>query len=86
MRSTKEPKMITAAQIKPKMPVLCSKDGQLGLVDHMEGKDTIKLAKDSKGQHHYIPMAWVKTVDGKVHLDRPGEQAMKEWSNEPPHA
>lgn len=78
--------MINASQIKPQMPVVCSKDGQLGIVDHVEGKETIKLAKDSKGQHHYIPMSWVKTVDGKIHLDRPGEQAMKEWSSEPPAA
>ncbi len=46
--------MIQASQIKPQMPVVCSKDGQFAIVDHMQGKDTIKLAKDSKGQHHYI--------------------------------
>ena len=72
--------MIEAMQIKPEMPVVCSADGILGLVDHMEGKDTIKLKKDDKGQHHFIPLAWVKSIDGKVHLDRPGEQVMKEWS------
>jgi hypothetical protein len=50
----------------------------------MEGTDTIKLAKDDKGQHHYIPMKWVTSVDDKVHVDRPGTQAMKEWSTEAP--
>ena len=45
--------------------------------------DSIKLAKDDKGQHHYIPMKWVTSVDDKVHIDRPGGQAMKEWSDAP---
>lgn len=72
--------MIEATQIKPEMPVVCSNDAQFAVVDHMEGKDTIKLKKDDKGQHHFIPLSWVKTVDGKVHVDRPGAQAMKEWS------
>lgn len=76
--------MIQANQIKPEMPVVCSKDGALGVVDHMEGADTIKLKKDSKGQHHFIPLSWVKTLDAKVHIDRPGEQAMKEWSQNAP--
>ncbi len=76
--------MIQANQIKPEMPVVCSKDGALGVVDHMEGADTIKLKKDSKGQHHFIPLSWVKTLDAKVHIDRPGEQAMKEWSDNAP--
>jgi len=72
--------MITTSQIKAQMPVLCSNNGQFAVVDHMEGKDTIKLAKDDKGQHHYIPLNWVTSVDDKVHLDRPGDQAMREWT------
>ena len=78
--------MIEARQIKPDMSIVCSNDGQLGFVDHMEGKDTIKLKKDSKGQHHFIPLSWVKTVDSQIHCDRPGAQAMKEWSMEAPLA
>lgn len=71
-------------QIKPNTLVVCSENGQLAVVDHMEGADTIKLNKDSKGQHHYIPLSWVKAVDDKVHLDRPGDQAMREWSTTAP--
>lgn len=70
--------------IKPHMPVVCSNDGQFAVVDHLEGKDFIKLAKDKDGKHHYIPLTWVSSVDDKVHVDRPGEQAMREWSTEPP--
>ena len=66
--------------IKPHMPVVCSNNGQFAVVDHLEGKDFIKLAKDASGQHHYIPLTWVTSVDDKVHVDRPGDQAMKDWS------
>ena len=73
--------MINSSQIKPDAPVVCSKNGQFAMVDHMEGKDTIKLKKDAKGQHHFIPLSWVTKVDDKVHIDRTGDEAMKQWSN-----
>lgn len=78
--------MITATQIKPNTPVVCSDDGQFGIVDHLEGTDTIKLMKDGKGVHHFIPLKWVTKVDDKVHVDRPGAQAMKDWSTSGPNA
>lgn len=73
--------MINANQIKPHAPVVCSENGQFGVVDHVEGTDMIKLTKDANGKHHYIPMKWVTSVDDKVHIDRPGGQAMREWSD-----
>ena len=76
--------MIQANEVKPDMPVVCSKDGQFAIVDHMVGTDTIQLKKDPKGQHHFIPLSWVKSVDGKVHVDRSGDQAMKDWSTSAP--
>ncbi len=78
--------MMNKDQIKPHMPVVCSNNGQFAVVDHLQGADTIKLAKDDKGQHHYIPLSWVTSVDDKVHVDRPGQQAMREWSVSPPTA
>jgi hypothetical protein len=75
--------MITASQIQNNAPVVCSKDKQLGVVDHMEGA-FIKLKKDEAGVHHYVPLSWVTLVDSKVHLDRPGTQAMDQWSKTPP--
>lgn len=74
--------MVKSDQIKPDMPVLCSKNGQIAVVDHMDN-GAIKLKKDQSGQHHYIPLTWVKSVDQQVHLDRPGDQAMREWSTAP---
>lgn len=72
--------------IKPEMPVVCSLDGQFATVDHMEGANCIKLNKDESGQHHYIPLSWVvSTEDGKVKIDRTGEDAMQQWSTTPVH-
>ena len=75
--------MISGNEVKPDAPVVCSKNGQFAVVDHMEGSDTIKLKKDKQGKHHYIPLSWVTKVDDKVHVDRPGDQAMREWSAMP---
>lgn len=74
---------LDVSQIRSGMPVLCSKDVQLGVIDRMEGKASIKLNKDQSGLHHYIPVTWVTRVDAQVHLDRPGEQAMREWTKTP---
>jgi len=72
--------MIQANQIKAHAPVVCSKNLPFGVVDHLEGTEMIKLTKDKSGKHHYIPLKWVLSVDDKVHIDRPGDQAMREWS------
>jgi hypothetical protein len=76
--------MFDRNKIKEHMPVVCSNNGQFGTVDHMEGNDYIKLTKGQQGQHHWIPTSWVTTVDDKVHVDRPGKQAMQEWLSSPP--
>ena len=75
---------VSADQIRSHLPVVCSENGQFAVVDHMESSDIIKVAKDKSGQHHYIPLSWVVFVDDKVHIDRPGDQAMREWSSTPP--
>ena len=75
--------MIHANQIKPHVPVVGSNNTQLALVDRLVGRANIRLAKDSKGIHHFIPIAWVAFVDDKVHLDRTAEQAKSEWLDFP---
>jgi len=76
--------MINSTQIQPDMPVVCSLDGQFAVVDHMEGAGTIKLKKDETGQHHYIPLDWVSSIEnGKVKVDRTGDQAMEDWLSSP---
>ncbi len=78
--------MVSPQNIKPQTPVVCSENGQFATVDHIVGTDTIKLAKGKDGKHHYIPLSWVTSVDDKVHVDRPGDQAMREWKDSPPTA
>lgn len=73
---------VDKTQIKPHMPVVCSEGGQFAVVDHVEGK-SLKLTKDDHGEHHFIPLDWVTTVDDKVHVDRPGKEAMKQWTTQP---
>ena len=70
--------------IRPHMPVVCSLKTQFGTVDRVEGRSTIMLGKDDAGQHHFIPLSWVTSVDDKVHIDRPRAQAIREWSTTPP--
>jgi hypothetical protein len=74
---------MNTTEIREQMPVVCSENGQFGTVDRVEG-DSIKLTKDQSGQHHWIPSNWVTSVDDKVHVDRPGRQAMREWTTAPP--
>ncbi|TWX66526.1 DUF2171 domain-containing protein [Colwellia sp. C1TZA3] len=77
--------MTDTDQIKPDMPVFCSEDSQFATVDHMEGTDTLKLKKNTDGEHHYIPLSWLTLTEGdKVKVDRPGGQAMQEWSQTSP--
>lgn len=72
---------VDTQKIKAHMPVVCSKNGEFAKVDHLDGQQ-LKLAKDSAGKHHFIPLSWVTSVDDKVHIDRTGDQAMKEWKTE----
>lgn len=73
--------MLNIGSIKPHMPVVCSEGGQFATVDHMSADNrTIKLSRDGSGKHHYIPVSWVTKVDDQVHIDRPGKEAMKQWT------
>jgi hypothetical protein len=77
---------VDGGKIVPHLPVVCSENGQFAVVDHMESPDTIRLTKDKSGQYHYIPLSWVTFVDDRVHIDRPGDQAMRDWSSTPPRS
>ena len=54
--------------------------------DWMEAPGPVKLTKDDSPDHHHhwIPLSWVTRVDQHVHIDRPGDQAMREWLSSPP--
>lgn len=69
--------------IRPHMVVVSSENVEIATVDHVEGKSLIRLAKDEDGTHHYIPIAWVASVDDRVHLDRPTAQIRQDWTTGP---
>jgi hypothetical protein len=70
-------------RIAPGLPVVGADGEPLGWVDHFDQGNSIKLAKDDAGRHHWLSMEWVVRVDGAVYLDRPAAQARREWSDSP---
>ena len=81
---SKSTKFTDPSQIAPDARVKGSNGTVVGFVDHIEGIDSLQLKKDEQGVHHSIPLTGVSRVDADVHLDRHGEQAMREWSTLPP--
>jgi len=76
--------MVAPIAIKEHMEVVGSDGVHVGTVDHLEGRDTVKLTKDDQeagGEHHYIPLAWVDHVETKVHLKQSAAEAKARWKN-----
>jgi hypothetical protein len=74
--------MVAPTKIKEHMEVLGSDGVHVGTVDHLEGRDQVKLTKDDPnagGEHHFIPLAWVDRVDQQVHLKQSGAEAKARW-------
>jgi hypothetical protein len=73
--------MASASQIKEHMVVVAADGEKIGTVDHMEGADKIKLTKHDSpdGQHHFIPLAMVKSVDRQVHLSKAAPDVRAQW-------
>lgn len=70
--------MIDTNQILPHMEVIDNAGNHVGVVDHLDGEDRIKLAKNdpaSGGQHHWIAVDTIASVDGKIQLNCPASQA-----------
>jgi hypothetical protein len=81
-RKAMEEYMVAPVMIKEHMEVLGSDGVHVGTVDHLEGRDQVKLTKDDPeagGEHHFIPLAWVDHVDGRVHLKQSGAEAKARW-------
>lgn len=72
--------MTDSKNIREHMDVIGSCGNRLGEVDRVEG-GSIKLTKDSSqdGQHHFLPMDWIESVDDKVHLNKDCGEARREW-------
>ena len=79
--------MMEVAQIKEHMTVVGSDGGHVGTVDHLDGGSMIKLTKSdeaAQGQHHWIPVDWVQSVDAAVKLSKPASDACSQWSMQGP--
>ncbi|MBV8850615.1 MAG: DUF2171 domain-containing protein [Methylobacteriaceae bacterium] len=73
--------MVDVAKIKEHMDIVGSDGQHVGTVDKIEGQ-RIKLTKSDRaaqGEHHYIHVDNVGSVDNKVHLNRTAAQAKDEW-------
>nr|HEX4314730.1 DUF2171 domain-containing protein [Kofleriaceae bacterium] len=67
--------------IKPHMAIVCSENKQFATVDHVESSSI--AVEDAQHKTHFIPLQWIASVDDKVHVDRPGTRAMREWKSTP---
>jgi hypothetical protein len=78
--------MANAANIAEHMEVLSADGKHVGTVDHMEGKDKIKLTRSDPEahdeHHHFIPMDWVSDVDETVHLAKTQDEVFSQWEHE----
>lgn len=76
-------RMIDATQIQAHMEVVGNDNVHVGTVDHLEGENQIKLAKNdpaSGGMHHYVSLDDVESVDGSVRLKYSSEDAKRMWA------
>jgi hypothetical protein len=76
--------MADASQIAEHMEVVGSDGLHVGTVDHVDGQ-RIKLTKSDQaagGQHHFIHLDSVASVDEKVKLNRTATEAKDEWGVE----
>jgi hypothetical protein len=77
--------MQDTANIKEHMAVVDSTGAPVGKVDKVESL-SIKLTKDSpnsRGEHRYIPVAWVASVDKTVRLDKLAAVVQEQWQAHP---
>ncbi|MPW43862.1 DUF2171 domain-containing protein [Acinetobacter guerrae] len=74
---------INVQDIQHHAEVVGSDHQHVGTVDHLDGQDKIKLAKNDQsanGQHHYIPTQWVQQIQGnQVILNKTADQVFQQW-------
>ena len=77
--------MSDTSKVREHMEVVGSDGGHVGRVDKVEGL-SLKLTRDdpdARGEHHYIPVAWVASVDQSVRLGKPAMTVQQEWQAHP---
>ena len=76
--------MADLTSITEHMEVVGSDGGHVGTVDHLDGQ-RIKLTRTDPaagGEHHFIHVDSIASVDDKVRLNRTAAQAQDEWGVE----
>jgi hypothetical protein len=71
--------------IHPNLRVVGSDGNFVGTVEKIDG-DLIMLARThvrAGGLHHWLPLAWVCSVEDVVTLDRDSVHAQREWLRSP---
>jgi len=77
--------MANIHDIREHMEVVGADSNVVGKVDRVEGI-SIRLTKDSpaaRGEHRFIPLIWVETVDKSVRLNRHSTDVQEEWQAHP---
>jgi hypothetical protein len=74
--------MVDPSKIREHMEVIGSDGQPVGTVDKVEG-NRIKLTKSdpaAQGQHHYIPLDSVSSVEGNsIRLGQTAQEAKRRW-------
>lgn len=74
--------MINPSEIREHMKIIGSDGQPVGMVDKVEGT-RIKLTKSdpaAQGQHHYIPLDSVGSVEGDaIRLRQTAQEAKQQW-------
>ena len=83
-RNTRQTKRQMLGQVREHMDVVGSDDQHVGTVDCIKGDRIILTKSDSgDGQHHSLTCHLVDRVEGdRVILDKPAEEAKRQFSNE----
>lgn len=74
--------MVDPSAIMEHMEVVGSDGEHVGMVDHMDGTNRIKLTRDDPGggEHHMIPLDLVEAIDDdRIVLRKPAAEVMREW-------
>lgn len=61
------------------MDIMASDGRMIGVVDHLDGLDRIKLVKQIDNKQHYIPLSLVASVDVHVRLSKSRSEIKQLW-------
>ena len=73
--------MSQATEIRENMRVVGSCGNYVGTVERVEGDEIVLAPSHPKAgyQNHWVPLAWVESVNGVIRLDRDSDQAHRDW-------